>query len=1102
MGKVFRLHDGADGIGWFDSTVISELQLEQIITDGKEVANSIPSPFARIELINDAFKWVAKNGIEGNTAQHRLVSEALDVGQLLYSIRKYSRELKVVDFNLETRIDNTFGSSNAKHKAVARTLKTYLSQDRESMGFSSDANMYLLFYRSELIGSTSPRSLFMSAPVSRQTRDAIVSEGSHGRFFSNKPFSLLRREWVYIDYLFTLSKLSGFSSQFSSFFDYLEKVKEEMSSEQREKVNELTTDSFENHEHLYVTGQPGNKVKVQDYTLRIAPVNTGSIAEHSGFIIDSDYETQGKPPMIIPNDEFSESWVYTTPDVLWNRDAFRGKVPYKNEYSPSESKLPVQNDPYPWLTAGNFFTDTIIKLPYRSDESRFVSAESMAGYAVASNYLIPLNDTFFNYFSSDKVKSSLKLKELGQGSVEAQLNIKVKAGNIVFKKTYTKDYIVAGEVNLAILPFVKLDVNYPARYTIGFYDADLQNNTNDNYKVKFYDGLNSVEASSVINRSKGDGRTRTTYYRVGNQFDRIKVDYMGNHHGYIIPVMPKYTPGADSCSFSVDFGTTNTHIEYKLNNSAEKAFDNINESGFWASLLPADSTEAQDENIYESLGVIEKELFPSLIGKGSSAKYPLRTALVENQDIDFSKPVEVFGHINKYLLYHNKYHLDYQRPQTELKWENLHFDENNKRLKAYFENTILLIYYKAISLNISFKKLSLRWFYPTSMGSNHRNTMDQTWKDCVREVFKDTIPEKSLSSMPESIGPYFYHYKREALSGLSVSIDIGGGSTDISVYDQNKMLLISSFRFAGNDLFGDGYGRMPEKNGFVRVFRKEAEDYLKSADHEGIRILKQIIEETESSHDFSSYLFSLSPNFDYADKISKNPHIKLVVVIFHAAIAFYVANLLKLSGYSTPNNILFSGTASKTLKIIDPSVNQSTAVIPGLLQHIMNKVFDTDEKSSISCILSRFPKEITCKGGLLAENVEGLTNRQTIWLGGHESLNKLQEENSNDLIRISAIDETHKQDIVASITLFYKILDNYFEKVDIYNEYGIDRNAYKKFKEARLKDAKGALETGLTRAKELSRGEENLSLEESLFFYPMKQELTKIAYELSEINVS
>ena len=72
MSKVYRLHEGQDGTGWFVSSPISKNQLETIKTEGKDVATSIPSPFARIDLVKSAFRWVADNGISGTSAQHKL----------------------------------------------------------------------------------------------------------------------------------------------------------------------------------------------------------------------------------------------------------------------------------------------------------------------------------------------------------------------------------------------------------------------------------------------------------------------------------------------------------------------------------------------------------------------------------------------------------------------------------------------------------------------------------------------------------------------------------------------------------------------------------------------------------------------------------------------------------------------------------------------------------------------------------------------------------------------------------------------------------------------------------------------------------------------
>ena len=99
MAKVFRLHEGADGTGWFLSQPLTPAQLTSIKTDGREVATSIPSPFARIDLVKTAFRWVTDNGIRGNTAHHRLVSEALDVAQLFYLSRKFRTKIEIIAYN-------------------------------------------------------------------------------------------------------------------------------------------------------------------------------------------------------------------------------------------------------------------------------------------------------------------------------------------------------------------------------------------------------------------------------------------------------------------------------------------------------------------------------------------------------------------------------------------------------------------------------------------------------------------------------------------------------------------------------------------------------------------------------------------------------------------------------------------------------------------------------------------------------------------------------------------------------------------------------------------------------------------------------------------
>jgi len=61
--KVFRIHkEGALNQDWFSSTEINSNLISSIQTDsgdGKRLPTSIPSPFARIDLVRTAFKIVA-----------------------------------------------------------------------------------------------------------------------------------------------------------------------------------------------------------------------------------------------------------------------------------------------------------------------------------------------------------------------------------------------------------------------------------------------------------------------------------------------------------------------------------------------------------------------------------------------------------------------------------------------------------------------------------------------------------------------------------------------------------------------------------------------------------------------------------------------------------------------------------------------------------------------------------------------------------------------------------------------------------------------------------------------------------------------------------
>ena len=84
MGKVFRIHStGASNKDWFSSNPIGSSIIDEILAQdkkGTKQPTSIPSPFARMDLVRTAFGKIANSGnIDGDSDNHKLVSDALDM---------------------------------------------------------------------------------------------------------------------------------------------------------------------------------------------------------------------------------------------------------------------------------------------------------------------------------------------------------------------------------------------------------------------------------------------------------------------------------------------------------------------------------------------------------------------------------------------------------------------------------------------------------------------------------------------------------------------------------------------------------------------------------------------------------------------------------------------------------------------------------------------------------------------------------------------------------------------------------------------------------------------------------------------------------------
>jgi hypothetical protein len=156
MSKIFRLHSGAiqniehwqQVSSYIDHNAIDTINDPAGLNSQTQIT-SIPSPFARMDLIKNSFNYVVKeNNLDGTTIYHRMISDCLDVAEIFFNIEALQSKVEILEWNsgifmngdkLDIKEDSDLGklinSSNTKHKLLGETLRMYLIQDKKHFNF-------------------------------------------------------------------------------------------------------------------------------------------------------------------------------------------------------------------------------------------------------------------------------------------------------------------------------------------------------------------------------------------------------------------------------------------------------------------------------------------------------------------------------------------------------------------------------------------------------------------------------------------------------------------------------------------------------------------------------------------------------------------------------------------------------------------------------------------------------------------------------------------------------------------------------------------------------------------------------------------------------
>jgi hypothetical protein len=1121
--KVFRIHNTGQTNGdWFSSTDINSNLIDGIATDsgnGKKLPTSIPSPFARIDLVRTAFTKVAaskdldglsRNGQATATDNHKLISDALDIGQILFNYNKHDDDLKLIAWN-KTNSLNVLLEGNGEQQHLGKTLKLFLEQDGAQYNFDKLDNIYILKYQHRIIGGTSPRTLFFAAPNANTTNIRFGQD----IMLDDQLLPLYKRDKEYIKYLYALSQSTpNFNQLFPEFNSYLIASVSELATYDSVFHNNLMNLNYATHinalSNVAFNGNAGAPIEILPGIFQKQFVKDPAIIQQqSDFVINATKNITGLKPLVLPIEPLNLRYKYT--EDQWNANT---QVPAQDSRTLDKRTLPDQGDVYPYLTMNDLLTDSIIKLPYDVDSSKFLTIGS-------KKYLLPINENFFNYFSVNDIvdQNLIKTTDLAGGSVKVELSIPVKKGMITYKKIYNtntsgasqnvdpkKGTIIEKPFALSVYPFVK-STNQQITYAVGI--ADISPNKNVSLAVDFY---NSEKSEKVIIKNK-TLRAKIPFVTeqsiINKQFDVITVK-VGDVKNMIIPKWFEYTGNTgDSYEFAIDFGTTNSHIEYKITGQgSEKAFD-INENDQQiAFLMPddADRTDLDIIDIEEAEEFLVQETMSKSFGNEELRSAPFRTCLIQNNNLNYAIPTSVFSDANIAFDYEKLAIKPYMKAYTDLKWA-VGSGEDKIRLELYIEEMLTLCKNKVLLNNGNLSNTKVSWFYPVSMTTNHLNKLRSVWQEKFELVFK--IDANNLFDYPESIAP-FYYYKAKggilAHAKPSVSIDIGGGTSDVMIFSEGEPNLITSFKFAGNSIFGDGFNGNIASNGFVQKYHTKIKDILSQNKlNAEVSILDKIYNDNSSSADLVNFYFSLKENknlsngdlLNFSKILEEDNDLKLIFLLFYSSIVYHIAEMMKIKGMETPRNILFSGTGSKTLQLVDSDNRLSSLTI--LFEEVFNEVYGVDD-SKITVKTDAKPKELTCKGAFHIDpslDIKRHTELVEVNTGNKEKVQK-RNDITDSSIKYKDIDKKVRNNVIENIEDFFSLFSNLNKKINFKNEFGISQSSLEIFNEIRSEDLEDLLMAGL---ESITKDTEiNEPLSETLFFYPLVGKINQLATQINEIE--
>lgn len=288
---------------------------------------------------------------------------------------------------------------------------------------------------------------------------------------------------------------------------------------------------------------------------------------------------------------------------------------------------------------------------------------------------------------------------------------------------------------------------------------------------------------------------------------------------------------------------------------------------------------------------------------------------------------------------------------SDLKWS--HDEQSRKAAKEYLKILLALVKYELIKRGYRTDLISYYWSFPQSFSSDLRANYNSMWSSLINE-------SEQIRSTDESKATLLYFHRNEAINihspSMYIVIDVGGGSSDVSIWHEGNVKLLYSTLWAGRDLIGYESKGVDAK--FYSLFYKLIESKYS-------KILAKF--DTESHQAQINYALSTIEHSEIVDAMMNRDFqpLRFLILYFYSALLYEIGQQsfhIDKSGISSID-VLLAGNGSRFISWSSGDSKKPHESELGLYNKIIKESMGLSRKETkISFKLSSDPKKEVALG--------------------------------------------------------------------------------------------------------------------------------------------